>query len=458
MTPVASLAATVATAEASPVDLSAAPSAPDAPVRVLHVLDHSIPLHSGYTFRSRSILQQQRALGWETFHLTGPKQGPSKKAFEQIDGLDFFRTAVPVGPFSRLPVFNQLAVIDVMEERLMDVAREIKPDVLHAHSPALNAIAALRVGKKLGIPVVYEIRAFWEDAAVDHGTSTEWGLRYRLTRAMETYALKRVDAATTICEGLRAEIASTRGIPATKITVIPNAVNVSDFSVDGTRDEALATQLGLQGKQVLGFIGSFYAYEGLNILLDALPSMLATNPDIRVLLVGGGPQDEALKAQAQSLGVADKVIFTGRVPHAEVQRYYDLVDVLVYPRLKMRLTDLVTPLKPLEAMAQGRLLAASDVGGHRELIEDGKTGILFAADDPKALAAKVLALLAAPDSWPQLRRQGRAFVERERTWANSVARYREVYGPLVERTRAVIRAKQARSARKLAAAAASKAR
>ena len=400
-----------------------------APLRILHVLDHSIPLHSGYTFRTRSILREQRALGWHTFHLTSSKQGPTPKAFEEIDGLEFFRTGIPAGPLARFPGFNQLAVIDVLEDRLLDVAREVKPDVLHAHSPALNAIAALRVGKRLGIPVVYEIRAFWEDAAVDHGTSREWGLRYRLTRAMETYALKRVNAATTICEGLRAEIV-TRGIAADKITVIPNAVDVAGFSVDGARDEALAAQLGLQGMAVLGFIGSFYAYEGLNVLLDALPAMLAANPAIRVLLVGGGPQDAALKAQAVQLGVADKVIFTGRVPHEQVQRYYDLVDVLVYPRLKMRLTDLVTPLKPLEAMAQGRLLAASDVGGHKELIDDGVTGVLFGAGDPQALAHKVLALLAAPERWPALRRAGRAFVERERTWSASVARYRAVYGSL----------------------------
>ncbi len=398
-------------------------------LRVLHVLDHSIPLHSGYTFRTRSILQQQRALGWDTFHLTSAKQGVTNASYEEVDGLRFYRTTPATGLLAKLPMVNQLAVIDSVAARLLEVAREVKPDVIHAHSPALNAIAALRVGKKLGIPVVYEIRAFWEDAAVDHGTSTEWGLRYRLTRAMETYALKRVNAATTICEGLRAEIVG-RGIPAAKVTVIPNAVNVGDFSVDGARDEALATQLGLQGKQVLGFIGSFYAYEGLDVLLAALPAMLAVNPEIRVLLVGGGPQDDALKAQAKALAVGDKVIFTGRVPHDQVQRYYNLVDVLVYPRLKMRLTDLVTPLKPLEAMAQGRLLAASDVGGHHELIEDGKTGILFGANDPKALAVKVLALLAEPQRWPQLRSQGRQFVENERTWERSVARYKGVYGPL----------------------------
>jgi PEP-CTERM/exosortase A-associated glycosyltransferase len=415
--------------------LNAATSIPRAPaaareptsaLRILHVLDHSIPLHSGYTFRTRSILQQQRARGWETHHLTGPKQGATAAPHELVDGLGFYRTAPDRGPLARLPVLNQLGVINRLAARLLEVARELKPDLLHAHSPALNAVAALRVGRALGIPVVYEIRAFWEDAAVDHGTSREWGLRYRATRALETWALKRVDAATTICEGLRAEIVS-RGIPAAKVTVIPNAVDIGDFSVDGARDEALAAELGLVGHSVLGFIGSFYAYEGLDVLLQALPAMLAANPKIRVLLVGGGPQDAALKEQARQLGVSGKVIFTGRVPHADVQRYYNLVDVLVYPRLKMRLTDLVTPLKPLEAMAQGRLLVASDVGGHKELIEDGSTGVLFAAGDPLALAEKVLGLLAAPGRWPALRAQGRRFVENERSWAASVARYAPLY-------------------------------
>lgn len=412
---------------------SATLNRPDsAPLRILHVLDHSIPLHSGYTFRTRSILRQQRALGWETCHITGSKQGAATAAVERVEGLDFYRTAPAAGWLARLPVVRQLAVIDTLAARLLEVARELRPDILHAHSPALNAVAALRVGKQLGIPVVYEIRAFWEDAAVDHGTSREWGLRYRFTRAMETWALRRVDAATTICEGLRGEIIG-RGIPAAKLTVIPNAVDIEDFSVGGVPDAALAAQLGLQGKTVLGFIGSFYAYEGLDVLLAALPAMLAARPDVRVLLVGGGPQEAALKAQAQQLGVAQQVVFTGRVPHGEVQRYYDLTDVLVYPRLKMRLTDLVTPLKPLEAMAQGRLLAASDVGGHRELIGDGETGVLFAAGDPQALAARVLALLAAPQRWAELRARGRRFVEAERNWAASVARYRGVYGALTGR-------------------------
>ncbi len=401
-------------------------------IRILHVLDHSIPLHSGYTFRTRSILQAQRARGWQTFHITSPKQGACAALQETVDGLEFYRTPPANGALSRLPVLNQVAVIDALAARLLEVAKEVQPDVLHAHSPALNAVAALRVGRKLGIPVVYEIRAFWEDAAVDHGTSKEWGLRYRLTRAMETWALQRVDAATTICEGLRSEIIG-RGIPARKIEVIPNAVDIGDFAVGGARDEALAQQLGLEGKTVLGFIGSFYAYEGLDILLNALPAMLEKRPEIRVLLVGGGPQDAALRAQAKALGIDDKVVFTGRVPHSEVQRYYNLVDVLCYPRHKMRLTDLVTPLKPLEAMAQGRLMVASDVGGHKELIDDGRTGVLFAAGDAAALSKQVLALLEAPQKWQEFRQSGRRFVEEERNWTASVARYCNVYGSVTEK-------------------------
>lgn len=401
-------------------------------MRILHILDHSLPLHSGYTFRTLSILKEQRALGWETFHLTGPKQGNCGMLEECVDGWLFYRTPPAIGLTSRLPVLNQTAVIDRLTHRLNEVAEIVKPDILHAHSPVLNALPALRVGRRLGIPAVYEIRAFWEDAAVDHGTSSEWGIRYRLTRGLESYALRHVDAVTTICEGLRNDILG-RGIAPEKVTVIPNAVNIENFTVNASPDLQLAKDLGLDGKLLLGFIGSFYAYEGLSILLRALPEMLLSNPDIRILLVGGGPQEEELKALALQLGLEDKVIFAGRVPHDQVQRYYDLINVLVYPRLRMRLTDLVTPLKPLEAMAQGRLVVASDVGGHRELIEDGKTGVLFEAGVPHALAAKVLNLLARPDLWPGLRAAARNFVETQRTWRGSVVRYQNVYGPLIRK-------------------------
>ncbi|WP_298402353.1 TIGR04063 family PEP-CTERM/XrtA system glycosyltransferase [Janthinobacterium sp.] len=404
-------------------------------MRILHILDHSLPLHSGYTFRTLAILRQQRALGWHTTQLTSAKQGPSDSAQQLVDGWHFYRTAPNARWWARLPVLRQVAVILGLAVRLRQLAQRLKPDILHAHSPALNAIAALNAGHALGIPVVYEVRAFWEDAAADHGSSRPGGLRYRLTRALETYALRRADAVTTICDGLRRELCA-RGVPAHKITVIPNAVDALAFSTTAPEDHWLAHKLGLHGHLVIGFIGSFYAYEGLALLLRAMPRLLAAQPALRLLLAGGGPQEAALHALAAQLGIEHAVVFVGRVPHAQVAAYYQLVDICVYPRLPMRLTELVTPLKPLEAMAQGRLVVASDVGGHRELVEHGKTGMLFRAGDAEALVQSVLHLLLTPDSWPLLRRQARAFVETERNWGASVGRYAPVYARVTAARRA----------------------
>jgi PEP-CTERM/exosortase A-associated glycosyltransferase len=398
--------------------------------RILHVFDHSIPLQSGYTFRSRAILREQRRLGWETVHLTSPKQGARVPSEESVDGLEFHRTRCPAGPARRLPLVREVAQMHATRRRLAALAARTRPSILHAHSPVLDALPALAVGRRLGLPVVYEVRAFWEDAAVDHGTHREGSPRYRATRAVESFALARADHVTTICEGLKRDILA-RGIDPSRVTVIPNAVDVDEFEFGAPRDEALAARLGLRGKTIVGFVGSFYAYEGLDVLLCALPGVLRAHADVRVLLVGGGPAESRLLGLARELGVADKVVFAGRVPHDEVRRYYSLIDVLAYPRHAMRLTELVTPLKPLEAMAQGIVLVASDVGGHRELIRDGETGVLFAAGAPEALAEALVRLLDERLCWPALRDAGRRFVQRERTWRDSVRRYDAVYASLV---------------------------
>ncbi len=399
-------------------------------MRILHVLDHSIPLHSGYTFRTASLLREQRVLGWDTFHLTSPKQGETQAAEESVDGLHFYRTPGGTGLLSDLPVGREVALMKALEKRLEHVVKQVEPDIIHAHSPVLNALPALKVGRKLGVPVVYEIRAFWEDAAVDHGTTNQGSLRYRATRGLETRAIQRADHVFTICEGLRADIVA-RGVASSKVTVIPNAVNVESFSLASPPDPALQAKLGLTGCTVVGFVGSFYAYEGLDLLMDALPTLLKARPDVKVLLVGGGSQETKLRQQAQQLGVADKVVFSGRVPHQEVHKYYDLINVLAYPRHPMRLTELVTPLKPLEAMAQGQLFVASDVGGHKELIEHNKTGVLFKAGSATALAQALLDLLNNPALWPVLKTNGREFVENVRNWKNSVANYVGPYERLV---------------------------
>jgi PEP-CTERM/exosortase A-associated glycosyltransferase len=395
-------------------------------IRTLHVLDHSIPLHSGYTFRTAALLREQRALGWKTFHLTSPKQGETSAAVEDVDGLRFYRTPAATGTLAQLPIGKELGLMKQTERRLEEVAREVHPDIVHAHSPVLNALPAIKVARKLGIPVVYEIRAFWEDAAVDHGSTTEGSLRYRATRTLETRAIQRADHVFTICEGLRADILA-RGTAEDKVTVIPNAVDISSFNLASSPDPRLLQKWGLTGKTVIGFVGSFYAYEGLDLLLEALPAIAEKRPDIRVLLVGGGPQESNLRQQAARLGLKDVVVFTGRVPHQEVSRYYDLINILAYPRHPMRLTELVTPLKPLEAMAQGQIFVASDVGGHKELVEHNKTGILFKAGDRQALAEAIVNLLNNRQCWSELRTNGRQFVESIRNWRSSVANYRSPY-------------------------------
>ncbi len=399
-------------------------------MKILHILDHSIPLHSGYTFRTRAILEQQSVLGWQTFHITSAKHMGAKQSVEEVDGLCFYRTESPQGLLSKLPIVNQWAIVSSLSERLGEVIAEVQPDILHAHSPVLNGLAALRAGKKYHIPVVYECRAFWEDAAVDHGTTTAGSLRYRLTKALETYVFKKAQAVTCICNGLKQDIIG-RGVDEAKITIIPNAVNIEKFTFGQVADTDLKHKLGLQGKTVLGFIGSFYAYEGIPLMLDALPEIIKQAPNVCLLLVGGGPQESLIKEKVKQLKLDDYVIFTGRVSHDVVQDYYNQVDIFVYPRLSMRLTDLVTPLKPLEAMAQGRLVVASDVGGHKELITDQENGVLFKANDAHSLATRVLGLLSHPEIWDAMRQAGKRYVEQERNWPQSVGNYKQVYASLL---------------------------
>lgn len=396
-------------------------------MRILHVLDHSLPLHSGYTFRTRAILKAQQARGWEVMGVTGRRHYHAGPNPETADGLEFARTLKGWQPPSPL---GELAEINALSRSIAVAIERFRPDIVHAHSPVLDALAALNATRAWKLPLVYEIRAFWEDAAVGNGTGVEGNARYRLTKAVETWAVNRANAVAVICKGLRDDLIK-RGVEPDKIVVSPNGVDLTLFGEPVPADPARAAELGLTDAEVVGYIGSFYDYEGIDDLISAMPELVAARPRAKLLLVGGGPMEAALRTQAAASPAADRIVFAGRVPHEQVEDFYALTDVLAYPRKRMRLTDLVTPLKPLEAMAQRRLVAASNVGGHRELIEDGVTGTLFAPGDPPSIAAALINLFADRAHWTARRDRARAFVEAERNWSSNIARYEPVYQRLV---------------------------
>ena len=399
-------------------------------MKVLHVLDHSLPLHSGYVFRTQGILTEQRILGIETHHLTSAKHPDVPAESECIDGFVFHRTRLSASPLDRLPGVDQLRIVWSLRERLEEVVRTIAPDVIHAHSPCLNGLAALQVARHHSIPLVYELRASWEDAAVSHGTTREGSVRYRASRALETFVLRRADAIVTICDGLRRDVAS-RGVDRNRITVVANAVD-RDLLEEAPKFELVPQALqSMGGRKVIGFFGSFYSYEGLDLLVNAVAALKRTHGDVALLLLGSGPEDASLRSQVEELGVARDVTFLGRVPHEQVASFYRHIDMFVFPRRRMRLTEIVTPLKPLEAMAAGALVIASDVGGHRELIDDGATGILFPADDVDALVDVLERVLDQPGQYREMRENGRRYVHAERTWPQVAKGYLPVYQSLV---------------------------
>ena len=396
-------------------------------MNILHILDHSVPLFSGYSFRSQSIVRFQKALGLNPVVVTSPKHGSSEDGVEELDGIRYYRTSANArNLIAQQPFARELQLMAALRRRVAEVAREERTDLIHAHSPLLNGLPALWVGRKLGIPVVYEARAFWEDAAVDHGTFREKSFRYRVSRALETFLFNKADKVVTICESMRKELVD-RGIPEENISVVANGVDVEWFQ-PRNKPLDLARQLAFNGGPVFGFIGSFYHYEGLRFFLDSFPRIAAQSPGAKLLLVGGGGEEALLRSLAKDLG--ESVIFAGQVPHEGIREFYALMDVLVFPRRRMRLTELVTPLKPLEAMSMAKPVLASDVGGHREIVQHDATGLLFKAENQEEMIYQAVRLARDSTLQVKLGSKARDYVVRERAWDQLVSRYRQVYETL----------------------------
>ncbi len=252
-----------------------------------------------------------------------------------------------------------------------------------------------------------------------------------MTRFLETLACRSAKEVVVICQGLKNDL-SRRGIPSQKISVVFNGINPDEFqSCDP--DPEYFQSWKLKGKKVIGFIGSFYRYEGLELLIEVITHLTAKHPDVVLLLVGGGEVEQKLRKQVSNLQLEGKVVMPGRIPHERIPGVYAMIDVLVYPRYSMRLTELVTPLKPLEAMAMGKVLVASDIGGHRELVQDERNGFLFPAGNASALTELLNRLIESPALCRQVGAQGKAWVSQQHSWDKTTLIYNDVYARIRDR-------------------------
>lgn len=408
----------------------------DFQARVLHVMDHSLPEMSGYAFRSRYVVRTQRSFGIDARILTSARHQKFDQLFEQIEDLSIWRTPWPSsaseGIQLKVPFWRERILTRAMTRRILEAAEEFRPEILHAHSPLFDGQAAIRAGQRLGLPVVYEIRAFWEDDSVSKRKFSENSPIYKAVRKLETQVCKQADQVTVICQGLKDDLIG-RGIPKDKITIIGNGIEAELFQPI-PRDEALAERLGLSGKTVIGFMGTFAYYEGLPLLVEALARLAPDHPDLRLLLVGGGEAEGEVQEAIARTGMADRVVLTGRVPHQEIGSYYSISDALAYPRVRRRITDLVTPLKPLEALCMEKTVFGSTAGGVRELLEDVGAGRIFQAESVEDLARSIAEWLAAPEAEREKERtEGRIQAARKRPWSRTVLPILDVYARILGR-------------------------
>ena len=391
--------------------------------RVLHILDHSVPVTDGYSIRSRNIVQSQRACGIDAVVLTSQQHEPAVQGNpEEHQEIRYHRTRKYSE--SRIPFWRESQRVRCMVNRIDEVIRLEQPDILHAHSPCLWGRAATKVARRRGLPVLYEIRGFWEDAAVDLGKTTETSVRYKVSQWLETSVCRKVDAVTTIAKHLKCDLVE-RGVAQEKIHLTPNGVDANEFQPLQT-DKDLKNSLGGRDRVFVGYIGSLFAWEGVDDLIEAIPLIVQSDPRVVVVIVGGGQFEQRIRNLIAKTDVGNHVRFIGRVSHDEVAKYYSILDVLIYPRKRTRNTELCTPLKPLEAMAMEKAILVSDVGGITELLGP-ETGIQFRSGDVADLATKCVTLTSDTSLRSELGRNARKHVIATRGWQQIAKSYMAVY-------------------------------
>ena len=422
----------------TPVSKAPAP-APSRNIKILHIVTDALPSTSaGYTIRTQEIAVAQRFTGMDP-HVS------TRIGFPVTAGAIDGRTTVTVDgvPYHRLLPWIMPGRMDRLYQAYLQYAARLTgrlgPAVLHAASNYANAVIALALRDATGLPVVYEVRGFWEDTWLSrHAANGDLKLsdRYVRTRGLETHCMTEANLVVTLGEAMREEIIQ-RGVPADNVIIVPNGVS-EEFLRPLPGGAKLRASLGIKpDEHVVGLVSSLVAHEGIGTLLEAVKILNNRGVKAKALIVGDGPERTALQRQAADLGL--DAIFTGRVPSAKVRDYHAALDVFVVPRTPDRVCQLVTPLKPVEAMASGLPVVVSDVRALAEIVQDRKTGLLSPSLDAGELADRLQQLLASPDLRVKLGANARHWVARDRTWAHNAARYREIYSALLRGGSATLR-------------------
>ncbi len=421
-----------------PVEEPADPAYTPAPLATLSVLAQSLPHRSGgYATRSHGVLTGLRALGWDTEAVTRLGHPYDRwpvlstdvvPDVDVVDGVTYRRLLEPgERTYDTVPL---AAYLERFTHRIMREATARRVGVIHASSFQHNGLAGLAAARRLGIKFVYEMRGLEDLMKVSRNPDFAQSSAYQAMTRLENHIVAHADLTLVITEALRAEMIA-RGGPADRIRVMPNGVHTSAFQPRDP-DPTLLDELGLRGRTIIGYAGGLVDYEGLELLIEATAALRARRDDFAVIVVGDGHHEARLHQLANDLGVNDVLTFTGRVPHHEVARYLSVFDITPFPRLPLPVCELISPIKPFEAMAMGKAVVASSVAALAEIVTDGDRGLLFDKGDSGSLAATLERYLDDPQLRADMGARAREWVLAERDWAHMVLivdqAYRELLG------------------------------
>ncbi len=403
--------------------------------RAIYALSQSLPHHSsGYSIRSHWMLRHLAVRGWEVtgvarFGYPADRSDQAGRAASpaalEIDGVGYRFRPDPEG--FRAPVADYIARAG---RELASLGPELRPSLIHAASNFQVGLAAAAAARTLAVPFIYEVRGLWHLTRTSKDPEYDGSDHYRMSERLEVEAARAADHVFVIT-GAVMDLLAERGVPRDRMSLLPNAVDAIEFA-PRPREDRLAASLGVAGKVVIGTVGTFKHYEGLSLLLDAVAAMRGALGDrFRLLLVGDGPETDALTAQRARLGLEDLVVMTGRVPHDEVARYYALIDIAAYPRTGARVCHFVSPLKPLESMAMAKAVVVSDVAAQAEMVEDGATGLVVPADDAGALERALTRLVNDVPLRHDLGARARSWASAQRSWPAIAALVTDVYDRLL---------------------------